>query len=112
MLVSSSESLQPVSRSLRAATAGVLIALLLVSCGSDTPGVSTTSQSPGSRADLEALATRVCVDLGEGTILSAAVIEDAVIQALEISFSSKELGEALTAECPGTVPATELLGTK
>ncbi len=91
---------------------GVLIALCVVSCGTDSPGdVSTTSQAPGSSADLEALAARVCEDLYETVVSTAVVIEDAVIQAAQISFSSRELGEALTAECPEKVPPTELLGT-
>lgn len=108
-----SQALRQVSRSLRVATGGVLIALFAVSCGANSPGdVSTTFQSPGSDADLEALAARVCVDLGGGVLSAAVVIEDAIVQASEISFSSMELGEALTAECPGKVPPTEILGTE
>ncbi len=65
-----------------------------------------------SSADLEALATRVCVDLGDGVLSAAVVIEDTIVQASEISLSGKELGDALMGECPAKVPPTELLGTE
>lgn len=108
-----SQSLRSGNRSLRVATAGVLIALFVVSCGANSPGdLSTTFQPPGSSADLEALAVRVCVDLGDGLLSAAVVIEDAIVQAAEISFSGRELGEALMGECPEKVPPTELLGTE
>lgn len=108
-----SQSLQYANGSLRAATACVLIALLVVSCGANSPGeVSTTTQPPRSQADLEALTTRVCADLSAGVLSYAAIVEDAIVQAADISFSALDLGEALTVECPGKAPATELLGTE
>ena len=111
--MSLSQSFRSGNRSLRVTTAGALLALFAVSCGTDSAGdVATTIQPPGSSTDLDALVTRVCEDLSEGLLSYAVVIEDAVIQAADLSFSGKELGEALMEECPEKVPHTELLGTE
>ena len=89
----------------------MITAALVAGCDAGSTDDATTTLPPASEGNLGNLAAQVCEDLGKGLVSWAIVIEDAIVQAGEISFSRHDLGLALIERCPHLIPATEVLGT-